>query len=126
MQIEIKGRNGVAVTSEMRAYAMRRFAKVERQSSESARLELELSDEHNPSIAEHCVVDAVFYDKGVKLRASDHAYEMMHAIHEVSDELARQLEKRREKHRHRRDGRKLAINRANALAPIEFEDRMQA
>jgi len=108
MQIEIKGRNGVAVTEDLREYANRRFEKVSRQVSELARLELELIEEHNPSIAEQFVVDAVLYLKGITLRASDHSRDMKHAIHEVSDELGRQVERHREKTSHRRDTQKLA------------------
>lgn len=110
MQIEIKGRNGVAITDELRAYARRRFAKVDRQVHDPARLELELYEEHNPAIAQHFVVDAVLYVKGTTLRASDRSYDMRHAIHEVSDELARQLERHREKRRQRRKAHKFAMS----------------
>ncbi|MBK5230017.1 MAG: ribosome-associated translation inhibitor RaiA [Thermoleophilia bacterium] len=103
MQIEIRTRNGVALTDELRDYVQRRFGKVSRQVSELARLELELNEEHNPAIAEQFLVDAVLYLKGVKLRASDRSFEMKHAIHEVSDELGRQVERHREKRRRRRE-----------------------
>lgn len=106
MQIEIRTRNGVAITDELRDYAQRRFEKVSRQVSELARLELEFSEERNPAIAEQFVCDAVLYLKGVKLRASDRSFEMKHAIHEVSDELGRQLERHREKRSHRREAHK--------------------
>ncbi|MBI5309677.1 MAG: ribosome-associated translation inhibitor RaiA [Actinobacteria bacterium] len=103
MQIEIRTRNGVLLTEELRDYARRRFEKVSKQVSEFARLELELSTERNPAIAEQFVVDAVFYLKGATLRASEHSFEMKHAIHEVSDELGRQVERHREKRSHRRE-----------------------
>lgn len=106
MQIEIRTRNGVALTDELRDYATRRFEKVARQVSELARLELELSEERNPSISEQFVVDAVLYLKGVKLRASERSFEMKHAIHQVSDELGRQVKRHREKRSHRREAQK--------------------
>lgn len=106
MQIEIRTRNGVTITDELREYAQRRFEKVSRQVSEFSRLELELSEERNPAIAEQFIVDAVLYMKGVKLRASDRSFEMKHAIHEVSDELGRQVERQREKRTHRREAHK--------------------
>jgi putative sigma-54 modulation protein len=108
MQIDIKARNGVIITEEIREYVARRFDKVSRQVSDLARLEIELSDEHNPAIAKHFVVDAVLYLKGVKLRASDTSFEMKHAIHEVSDELGRQVEKVKAKRSHRREAHKLS------------------
>ncbi|MFY9264058.1 MAG: ribosome-associated translation inhibitor RaiA [Solirubrobacterales bacterium] len=116
MQIEIRARNGVTITDELRAYAKKRFEKVSRQVSEPARLELELNEEHNPAIAQHFVVDAVLYVKGAKLRASDRSFEMKHAIHEVSDELSRQLERYREKRRHRRGAERLSARSMDALA----------
>ena len=48
MQIDIKGRN-VPVTDELRMHAERRCAKVSRQVSEFARLEMEISKERNPA-----------------------------------------------------------------------------
>lgn len=106
MQIEIRTRNGVPLTEELRDYARRRFDKVSRQVSEFARLELELSEERNPAIAEHFVVDAVIYLKGGTLRVSEHSFEMKHAIHEVSDELGRQVDRYCEKRSHRREAHK--------------------
>lgn len=108
MQIAIKCRNGVVASPEVKEYIERRFEKVSKRVSKLARLEIELIEERNPSIAEQFVVDAVLYLKGVKLRASDRSGELKHAIHEVSDELDRQVERHREKRRHRRDARKLA------------------
>jgi putative sigma-54 modulation protein len=108
MQIDIKARNGIIITDEIREYVSRRFDKVSRQVPDFARLEIELNDEHNPAIAKHFVVDAVLYLKGVKLRASDTSFEMKHAIHEVSDELGRQVDKVKAKRRHRREAHKLS------------------
>ena len=117
MQIEIRSRNGVTITDEIREYAEKRFEKVSKQVSSLARLELELKDEHNPAIAQHFVVDAVLYLKGVTLRASDRSFEMKHAIHEVSDELARQVDKVRDKRRNRRTAHKLSAKSLGAQPP---------
>lgn len=120
MQIEIKARNGTIVTDELRAYAAHRFETLGRQVSELARLELEFSEEHNPAIAQHFVVDAVLYLKGNTLRASDRSYEMKHAIHEVSDELARQLEKYRKKRSHRREAQQSAMMAQRMPSPVQL------
>jgi ribosomal subunit interface protein len=119
MRIEIRARNGVKVTDELREYAHKRFEKVSRQVSDLARLELEFSEEHNPAIKQQCIVDAVLYLKGNKLRASDRSFEMKHAIHEVSDELGRQVERHREKRSHRREAHKMTAK--NLGAPIGLE-----
>lgn len=82
MQIEIRSRNGIKITDDVRSYAARRFDKVAKQVSDFSRLELELKEETNPAIAQHYVVDAVLYMKGHTLRASDRSFELNHAIHE--------------------------------------------
>src|SRR5271156_1491834 len=89
MQIDIKGRN-VPVTDAIREHAARRLDKVARQVSDLARLEIEIFEERNPSIAEREVVEATLYLKGVTLRAHDASREMGHSLNLVVDELARQ------------------------------------
>jgi len=98
MQIDIKGRN-VPVTDEIREHAERRLDKVARQVSDLARLEIEIFEERNPSIADREVV----YLKGVTLRAHDASREMGHSLNLVVDELARQVKRHRDKRRKRRE-----------------------
>jgi ribosomal subunit interface protein len=117
MQIEIKSRNGIAITNELRAYAERRFEKVSKQVSSLARLELELKEESNPSIAEHFCVDATLYVKGKTLRASDRSFELKHAMHEVSDELSRQVDKISAKRRARRTAQRSTAKAMGAQPP---------
>ncbi len=116
MQIDIRARNGTKVTEEIRGYAKMRFEKLSNKVSDPARLELEFKEEHNPSIAEHFVVDAVLYMKGATLRASDRSFEMKHAVHEVSDELSRQVDKFRSKRRNRKTMHRLS-NKATGAQP---------
>jgi putative sigma-54 modulation protein len=104
MQIEVKGRN-TSVTSDLRDHVQRRFAKVARQVSDLARLDVELSQERNPAIAERYVAEATLHLKGVVLRARDVSRDMTHAINLVSDELARQVKRDRDKRRGRRHAR---------------------
>ena len=109
MQIEIRSRNGITITDEIRAYVAHRFEKVQKQVSDLARLELELDDEHNPAISDHFVVDATLYMKGCTLRASDRSFDLKHAIHEVSDELSRQVVKVKAKRRGRRKAHQFSV-----------------
>ena len=101
MRIDVKGRN-FAVDGDLRQRVERRFEKIARQVSEGARLELELSEERNPSIRESCIAEATLYLKGVTLRAKDASDSMTHAIHLVADELTRQVKRHRDKRRGRR------------------------
>jgi putative sigma-54 modulation protein len=108
MQIDIKGRN-VPVTDELRARLERRLRKISRQVSELARLEVEIYEERNPSIADRQVAEATLYLKGVTLRARDASPEMDHSLKLVVEELARQVKRHRDKRRHRREARTGAV-----------------
>jgi len=114
MRIEVKGRN-VPVSDAVRAHVGKRFAKVSRQVSELAELEIELFEERNPAIADSQVAEATLHLKGVTLRARDASGEMMHSINMVSDELAVQVKRHRDKRRRRREAR----SASPAAAPDE-------
>ena len=103
MQIDVKGRN-IQVSEQLRERLQRRLAKISKQVSELARLEVELYEERNPSIADCQVAEATLYLKGTTLRARDASPEMDHSLKLVVDELARQVKRHRVKRRHRRDG----------------------
>src|SRR3712207_1254113 len=102
MRIEIKGRNG-PVDDELRERVERRFGKVARQGSPLALMEVELSEERNPSIRDSQVAEATLFLKGVTLRAHDASDSMVHSINLVADELARQVKRHRDKRRKRRE-----------------------
>ena len=104
MQIDIKGRN-TPVTDDLRSLVERRFAKVARQVSELARLEIEISEERNPAIPACNVAEATLYLKGVTLRARDSSHDMGHALNLVSEELMVQVKRHRDKRRRRREAR---------------------
>jgi len=98
MRIEIKGRN-VEVTEELAERVEKRFAKVARQVSELAELEIELQEERNPSIRDSQVAEATLHLKGVTLRASDRSESMVHSVNLIADEIARQVKRHRDKRR---------------------------
>jgi putative sigma-54 modulation protein len=104
MQIEVKGRN-VSVTEDLREHVERRFAKVSKQVSELARLEVEVSHERNPSIPDGQVVEATLFLKGVTLRAHDASRDFKHSVNLVEEELSRQVKRHRDKRRKRRESR---------------------
>jgi len=107
MQIEVKGRN-VAVSPDFREHVARRFAKIGRQVSDLARLEVEIRHERNPSIPDAQVVEATLHLKGVTLRAHDRARDFTHALNLCEEELARQVKRHRDKRRKRRESRAAA------------------
>jgi putative sigma-54 modulation protein len=104
MRIEVKGRN-VPVSEDLREHVQRRFRVIGKQVSDYAELEIELFEEHNPSIAESQVAEATLHLKGVTLRACKRSTEMHHSINVVSEELGVQVKRHREKRLKRREAR---------------------
>jgi putative sigma-54 modulation protein len=115
MQIDIKGRN-VPVTDDLRIHAERRLAKVSRQVSDLARLEIEIFKEPNPRVTDCHVAEGTLYLKGVTLRAHDASPELQHSMNMMVDELARQVKRHRDKLRHRREAHAAAARAAQAAA----------
>ena len=104
MRIQVKGRN-VHVSDDVREHVEKRFRKVAKQVSELAELEVELSEERNPAIADCKVAEATLHLKGVTLRARDSSTDLMHSINLCADELAVQVKRHRDKRRKRRESR---------------------
>jgi ribosome hibernation promoting factor len=115
MHIEIKGRN-VAVTDELRAHIEKRFAKVGKQVSELARLEVTLGEETARPAAERHVAEVALVLKGVTLRAHDASTDLTHSVNLCADELARQVKRHRDKRRARRVARAAARKPGEAPA----------
>lgn len=102
MRIEVKARN-TEVTDELRARIEKRFAKVGRQVSPLALMEVELRQERNPAIRDAHVAEATLHLKGVTLRAHEASENIVHSVNVVADELARQVKRHRDKRRRRRE-----------------------
>jgi ribosomal subunit interface protein len=69
VRIEVRGRNR-EVTDELRRHVEKRFSRIGQQVSEFAVLEVELSEEKNPRIADSEVVDATLHLKTSAARSS--------------------------------------------------------
>jgi len=116
MQIDIRGRD-VQVNDELRMHVERRLHKIARQVSDLAVLEIELSHERNPRVADCHVAEVALRLKGVTLRARDASPEMKHSVNLVVDELARQVKRRRDKLRRRREGHAASPRSMGASLP---------
>jgi putative sigma-54 modulation protein len=104
MRIAIKGRN-TPVTDDIRHHVERRFGKIAKQVSPLAELEVEVSEERNPAIADSQVAEVTLHLKGVTLRAGDASRDMIHSINLCAEELSRQVKRHRDKRRKRREAR---------------------
>jgi putative sigma-54 modulation protein len=109
MRIEIRGRN-VDVDEELREHVIKRFRRVGKQVSNLATLDVEIYEERNPSIADSQVAQATLRLKGVTLRAHEASPQMSHTIHELAEDIRRQVKKHREMRRKRTRTRR-AVNR---------------
>jgi len=106
MRIEVRGKN-LEVTDEIREAVIQRFSRVGKQVSELAMLEVELCEERNPRIADKMVAEATLGLKGVTLRAKEASPDMLHSIHELAEDIRRQVKKHRDKRRKRQTTRKM-------------------
>ena len=100
MRIEVKGRN-MEVTDELRDAVQKRFKRISRQVSELTTLEVELTEERNPRIADSQIAEATMRIKGKVLRAHEASPEMLHSIHELAEDIRRQVKRERELRRGR-------------------------
>lgn len=116
MQIEVKGRN-LPVTDEIREYAEQRFAKIAKQVSDLAELELEVADENVPG--DPIAAEVVLRLKGTELRAKEVSKDPKHAMNLVADNLERQVKRHRDKRRGRRESRAAADTMRTAPATFE-------
>ena len=113
MRIEVKGRN-VHVSEDLREHVSRRFRVVAKQVSELAELEVELREERNPANPDCQVAEATLHLKGVTLRARSASRNLLHSINVVSDELAVQVKRHRDKRRKRRQTRAATLEASRA------------
>jgi len=102
MRIEIKGRR-VAVSDDLRTRVEKRFEKVAKQVSPLAELEVELSEDRNPRVADSQIAEVTLRLKGTTLRCKKASSNMVTAVNQAADDLARQVKKLKEKRSHRRD-----------------------
>jgi putative sigma-54 modulation protein len=105
MKIQVKGRN-VAVTDALQGYAEEKLARVhrllqERHIDEVSRVELELTVEKNPSIANPNVAEATIFTRGPVIRAKESSTDMYASIDLVADKLQRRVKKYHDKMQHK-------------------------
>jgi putative sigma-54 modulation protein len=106
VRIEVRGKN-VDITDEVREAVIQRFARVGKQVSDLATLDIQLCEEKNPRIADRMVAEATLGLKGVTLRAKEASPDMLHSIHELAEDIRRQVKKHRDKRRKRQTTRKM-------------------
>jgi putative sigma-54 modulation protein len=98
------------VSDSIKGYAQEKLGKLEKQlNDDSTLLELELTVEKNPSIAENQIAEATVWTKGPVLRVRESSPDMRASIDQLVDKLERQARRYRDK---RRPGRSRAPDTA--------------
>jgi putative sigma-54 modulation protein len=100
MRLQVKGRN-LEVSDSIRNYAEQKLRKLDRQLHELTRVELELAEERNPSIAANQVAEATIWTKGPVLRAREATSDMRASIDQLTEKLLRQVQHYRARRRGR-------------------------
>src|SRR5688572_12214262 len=106
MRLEVKGRN-VEVNDSIRRYAEDKLDKIEKQLPEPTQIEVELTLETNPSIADDHIAEATVWTKGSTLRVRERSAGFEASIDQLADKLERQVKRYREKRSRRETGRRL-------------------
>ena len=96
MRLQVKGKN-LEVTPSMREYTERKLAKLGKQLADQTQVEVELSEQRNPSIAASHVAEGTIFTKGPTLRAREASPDMKASIDQLAEKLERQLKRYRER-----------------------------
>src|SRR5215216_1024409 len=108
MRLQVKGKNH-DVSDSIRSYAEQKLRKLDGRVHELTVVELELTVERNPSIAQNQVAEATVWTKGPVLRAREASTDMKASIDQLTEKLLRQVN-------HYRDRRSRRANRSAAKA----------
>ena len=92
----MKGKN-VEITPSLRRYAETKLSKLQKQLAEQTQVEVELSKEKNPSIADGAVAEGTIFTKGPTLRAREAAHDLRASIDLLVANLDRQVKRYRER-----------------------------
>jgi putative sigma-54 modulation protein len=95
MRLQVKGKN-VELSPSIRDYAERKLARLAKQLAEQTQVEIELSEQRNPSIAACHVAEGTIFTKGPTLRAREASPDMKASIDMLAVKLERQVKRYRE------------------------------
>lgn len=106
MKLLVKGKN-VDVSRRVQEYAEKRLSKLSLHIDDDVtRMELELTEEKNPRVADSHVAEATLWTKGKALRAREASPDVYASIDMVADKLSRQVKKYHDKKVEYRQGGK--------------------
>ena len=98
MRLQVKGKN-VEVSPSIREYTEAKFVKLAKQLAEPTQVEVELSEEKNPSIPASQVAEGTIFTKGPTIRAREASPDIRASIDQLAEKLERQVKRYRERRR---------------------------
>ena len=116
MRVHVKARHG-HVNDSVKSYAEEKLGKLARRVHDLTVIELTLSREHNPSIADDHAAEAIVHAKGPNIVVREHATTWEAAIDRLVDKLERGIERQRDMKTHERRRR---APREQDVAPEEL------
>ena len=122
MRLQVKAHNA-NISDSVRAYAEKRISKLDRRLHDLTLVEVTLTRQHNPSISDDHLAEAVVHTKGPTIVARESAQTYEAAVDRLVDKLERQIERYRDKRTHepRRNASKnketLGVPAAEAAPP---------
>jgi len=117
MRVQVKARNG-HVNESVKSYAQEKLGKLARRVHDLTVIEVTLSRERNPSIADDHAAEAIVHAKGPNIVVREQAATWEAAIDRLIDKLERQVERQRDMKTHERRRR---APREQAVAPQELD-----
>ena len=96
MKLQVKAHHD-SVSDSVRAYAEKRLSKLSRRLYPQTVVEVTFSREHNPSIRNDHIAEAVVFTKGPNLVARESATTYEAAVDQLVEKLERQVERYRDK-----------------------------
>ena len=122
MRLQVKANHG-HLSDSVRDYAEKRLAKLDRRLHDLTLVEVTLSRQYNPSIADDHTADGVVHTKGPTLVARESAPTYEAAVDRLVDKLERQIERYRDKRTHepRRNARHRSETPATPVEELEQE-----
>ena len=101
MRVHVKARHG-HVNDSVRRYAEEKVGKLVRRVHDLTVIDVTLTREHNPSIADDHAAEAIVYAKGPNIVVREQATTWEAAIDRLVDKLERQIERQRDMKTHER------------------------
>jgi putative sigma-54 modulation protein len=120
VRLQVKGKN-VEVSDTLKTYAQEKLGKLDKHLNDTARLELELAVEKNPSISDNQIAEATVWTKGPVLRARESSSDMRASIDLLVEKLERQARRYRDKRR-RGPGRNHGVAEADVIPVVPDEE----